>query len=328
MLAHDLSGRLDRTTNREAEEMRRSHLRFVNSVLLGLAVAGAGVGCESGPEEIPGSALQIPLTQPGAGGVIYHLNNATYVSDTAVVVPLSPGFYSVELLDGWVIERELPGAPPEELDVLLASRNPMTVPVLSEFPTYAQFQFLVGTTDGPLLLTFGVQESWVFVGNMFISTNTPSESSTGAFATLTPGTNLSMSMHFAANSTATTETATGGFARQIFAYPNTVSFFGNDHFHDVVGPAFTGTGAFFEVINNGTTPFELSPTSMWGQDGDVIYDLQITGAPDRASGSVDSDGYPEAAYLSIFPAFTMNRYENGILTDTVTGQLSLWLNAN
>jgi hypothetical protein len=319
------------------------HSFRTTAFLMGLTViAGGCAGEEAGPQG--SSALQIPLSQPAPDGMstyflrdaTFHITNASGVDlmvdgggdDQTLVVPLDPGLYDVRLVDGWHMERVVPGQPPEAAPALLASHNPAPVLVFAEFPAYVSFQFLLGSTEGPLNITFGVYESWAAAGNMYVTTNEPQPGSTGAFAEVPAGSFLGMAIHFPQDQLINFEMPDGSHLRQIGMSPLAASFFGAEIFEDHVGPSFAGSYANLQITVDATGTCSMADTTIYSITGSdsVFYVLLLTGGT-VCSGGLDAEGYMQIHHMSLSPQFELQRYETGVLTDRLTGTMSLIFSA-
>lgn len=133
-------------------------------------------GCLGAPEEpTDSSTVWIPLVQPGSDGTVYRLRDAIFHvtgpggvdlivvggdDDAGVSLILAPGQHSVELLDGWSLERSVDGGVFEPLtDAILASENPDTFRVFANRTQTVAFQFILRTTTADVTITFGVVET-------------------------------------------------------------------------------------------------------------------------------------------------------------------------
>jgi hypothetical protein len=303
-----------------------------------MAVAVAGGGCaedQSVPES--GNSLHIPLSQPGPDGMsTYYLRGATFEitddggtdllvdgggDDPTVIVSLDPGLYEVRLLDGWHMERVIAGQPPENVPALLASHNPVVVLVQAQAPAFAGFQFLLGTTEGPLSISFGIAESWLAYGSMYFATNEPSAGST-AFADVPVGGSAAFALHFTAGQAYNYE-VDGEQLLQISMGPLAASFFGGAAFESEVSAGYTGSYQFVQVHVDelGACSFDDTTFSSLTNDDGVYYHLSLTGPSCIAM--LDVDGHIQVDNLQLIPQFELSRYQDGVLTDRLTGTLSM-----
>jgi hypothetical protein len=322
-----------------------SSLRAVAAAAM-LAFAAMGAACSPvGDPAVEGAgSLTIPLSQPAPDGASYHLRDATFhitghdvdlsltgePDDPSVQLSLEPGAYQVALLDGWTLELVTADDPPAPLDALLASHNPMSITVQAGMPAIASFQFLLGASTTPVTITFGVQPSWMASGTLTIDTNEPQPGSTGAFADALPGSEIGLAVHYPAWSTGLIMDGMGGKGLQINLSPLVAEFFGPAVFEDDLGPALTGTSVTLVVTNHGTFPFDFDGATFASppEPGSPIsYELILTAGP-SGSGGIDLNGFPMLSFLRIAPEFTLNRYEDSVLTDRLTGTLDLLFTDN
>lgn len=157
---------------------------FIAAVLLaGAPLAG---GCVAS-EPLTGQ-LELPLVQPGPHGEIYHLANATFDiaggsgfaqtvtggDETSIVLSVPPGPTTIELHDGWTLERSVDGghnfAP---VQALLGSPNPMFARILANQPAIIEIAFLVRDPNGTLEIRLGVTPTpRELAGPVFVNTGT------------------------------------------------------------------------------------------------------------------------------------------------------------
>jgi hypothetical protein len=148
--------------------MRPSIHSFVALAIIALAPIGAG--CTATPDQAEGS-VEIPLTQPGPDGALYHLSATLEVtgpsgvpqfvdatgSTATVSLSVPPGITSVLLDSGWTLSKSTDGgASFQPVSALLGSFNPATVRVLANTPVSVEFDFLVRDVNGELTVHFGV----------------------------------------------------------------------------------------------------------------------------------------------------------------------------
>ena len=138
-------------------------------IYLAVAVAFASsIGCATTSDSA--GTLQIPLVQSDGAGTQYRLSarfavsgpDETLIVDGAIDAPavtlaLSPGAYTVTVLDGWHLERSVDGQPFEPLVAQLGSLNPTPVTIAPGGSATVVFFFLIDVGDhGNLTITFGV----------------------------------------------------------------------------------------------------------------------------------------------------------------------------
>lgn len=142
--------------------------------------AAAALGCATGPSDKPvdpnAGQLVMALTQTGPHGEIFRLNHAVFEIihtdngsteffdatpfDGAATVNLAPGIVTVELLDGWALEKSTDGGLTfQPVSALLGSPNPNTIRILANQLAFMEFAFLIRQTDGTLAITLGVDLS-------------------------------------------------------------------------------------------------------------------------------------------------------------------------
>jgi hypothetical protein len=116
--------------------------------------------------------LVMQLVQPGPHGELFHLASATFdivdatghtttVTDSGfgaqVRVTLPPGIASVQLRDGWTLEKSTDGGSTfQPVGALLGSLNPNVVRVLANSLAFVEFDFVIRSATGTLALTLGI----------------------------------------------------------------------------------------------------------------------------------------------------------------------------
>lgn len=149
-------------------------------VVIGLSLGIAGTSCTlaeqvSAPEKA--GVLRVALVAQ-ASGIMYRLRNALFTitgpsstqldSETnpdaaALTTTLNVGSYTVQLENGWALER-LDAAGPVGVQASLVSPNPVSVSVVQGGSADANFQFLtngvlINLGTGKLNVTFGVSHA-------------------------------------------------------------------------------------------------------------------------------------------------------------------------
>lgn len=143
------------------------------AALLAAVPLAQGCATDPGPGESPDTGeLVMQLVQPGPHGDIFHLRDATFditdgtgrtttVTDSGlgaqVRVTLPPGIASVQLRDGWTLERSTDGGTTfQPVGALLGSLNPNVVRVLANSLVFVEFDFVIRNATGTLALTLGI----------------------------------------------------------------------------------------------------------------------------------------------------------------------------
>src|SRR5262249_24179604 len=134
------------------------------TLFVALLIAAASSACHNDPPPPPQSTGEVHLSLTGsAGGVTYRLRNAQFVitalsngaqttlnseTDPSAVVlttMLAVGMYSVNLENGWALERTDTG---QTVDATLTSPNPRMFQILAGSTTTLTYDF--STSGGPL----------------------------------------------------------------------------------------------------------------------------------------------------------------------------------
>jgi hypothetical protein len=139
------------------------------AVMQGCAVGGAD---DLPGDELPTGEIVLQLAQPGPHGEVFHLNNAVFDVtsasgavttvfdsgfDAQITLALEPGIASVQVRDGWTLERSVNGGVTfTPVSALLGSPNPNFVRVLANQPAFIGFDFLVRDSNGTLAITLGI----------------------------------------------------------------------------------------------------------------------------------------------------------------------------
>ena len=134
--------------------------------------APLAAGCATNAEEPVTGQLVLPLVQSGPHGELFRLSHATFdifgndgsfqsvdggTAQNAVAVSLAPGVFTVQLEDGWVLEKSLDGGSNFlPVSALLGSPNPSGLRVLANQPVILEYDFLVRNIDGTLMIKLGV----------------------------------------------------------------------------------------------------------------------------------------------------------------------------
>lgn len=238
--------------------MRTSSL---SSYVFSLAAIAAAVGCASsdtpapteGPAE-PTGTLQLPLTQAGPDGTLYHLsgsfsinsqNGITAVDATGntptVTVALPPGLISIQLLDGWTLAQSTDGgATFTPVDALLGTSNPSSQRILANQPLTVGFTFLVRTTVGQLTIGFGVDTSPRELAGGIVVDNDPLNA-TGAYVSYAHA-RMDFANYYTLAGTQDLTQVDGSKDRTFFSDAMAMEFFndGLGLLRDQVGPAMAG----------------------------------------------------------------------------------------
>jgi hypothetical protein len=149
--------------------------RMFAAVALSAAVlqgCAAGAADDAPDDELPTGQLVLQLVQPGPNGEIFHLSNAIFDVtsatgnvtsivdfgfDSQITLSLEPGIASVQLRDGWTLEKSVNGGVTfTPVSALLGSLNPNFVRVLANQPSFIGFDFLVRNSNGTLAITLGI----------------------------------------------------------------------------------------------------------------------------------------------------------------------------
>jgi hypothetical protein len=146
-------------------ERPRTKHRICVALMLGtVALATVSTGCSSaGDDKTKSQVGTLNMSLVGeANGVTYRLRNAMFVvngpEDTVlnseddpnaatIAAELDSGDYSIDLQDGWVLER-LDGTAFVQVDSLLVSPDPTTFHISANVPTSVTYQF---STNGVIV---------------------------------------------------------------------------------------------------------------------------------------------------------------------------------
>jgi hypothetical protein len=152
----------------------RMAMSVIATVLLAAAVPFAqGCATTAAPDDPETGELLLQLVQPGPGGEVYHLANATFDItsfvtgavttvdgsgfEPQVVVSLPPGLIDVELRDGWMLEKSVDGGTTfQPVSALLGTPNPNVVRVLANSLVFVQFDFIIRQTNGSTAISLGI----------------------------------------------------------------------------------------------------------------------------------------------------------------------------
>lgn len=154
-----------------AQAAARIPMSILAAALLAVS-APLAAGCATNAEEPATGQLVLPLVQSGPHGELFRLSHATFdifgndgsfqsvdggTAQNAVAVSLAPGVFTVQLEDGWVLEKSVDGGSNFlPVSALLGSPNPSGLRVLANQPVILEFDFLVRNTDGTLMIKLGV----------------------------------------------------------------------------------------------------------------------------------------------------------------------------
>jgi hypothetical protein len=290
--------------------------------------AALATGCAAGPASDTGT-LQIPLSEPGPDGAIYHLEGSfqftgpqgiTQVddvgSDPSVTVELTPGLYEVQLLDGWLLERSGDGgATYDPISAIIGSLNPVPVRVLGNQPAAVNFQFLMRNADGELVIAFGVSTvPRELAGGMVISTGT------GQYADYSNRT-VDYAVYY--DLAATTRTTAADGTRDA-GY--TAGFVGGEFFNDTAGilssqgPAIAGGTLEYHLAVNPDGSQVLTGRLETGNFPDTILNFGPRTLDTPLA--VDADGFAVDGFLfDSFVPFTLTTLFDSTGGDTLTGQM-------
>jgi hypothetical protein len=148
--------------------------RVFAAVLAGAAIALSGCAAAGDADEPATAQLVLPLVQPGSAGELYHLANATFDitalnssfaatvdgsgSESSLAVALPPGLFTVQLRDGWTLEKSVDGgASFAPVSALLGTTNPSTARALAGQPVIVEFGFVIRNADSTAQITLGVE---------------------------------------------------------------------------------------------------------------------------------------------------------------------------
>lgn len=147
-------------------------LTLITAALLAAPLAGCATS--PGADDPATGQLVLPLIQPGSHGELYHLGNATFDiagltngfattvdgsgNDAEIAVAMPPGLFTIQLHDGWTLEKSVDGgATFEPVSALLGSANPQLLRVLADQPLIVELDFVLRSTVGGLQIRLGVE---------------------------------------------------------------------------------------------------------------------------------------------------------------------------
>jgi hypothetical protein len=284
------------------------------------------------------STLDIPLTQPGPDGNLYHLSGTFAITagdgslvavdgsgtSDSVSVELPPGITSVLLQPGWALSKSSDGgATFAPVDAILASANPALLRVLGNQPATVSFMFLIRDPNGDLTITFGVDTSpRELAGGIIV------QSTTGDFMGPYDHARMDLSIYYTLASL-DKNTLVDGSKQEVF----TAGSVGIEVFNDPVGteanvvaPAMAGGFLFYTVTvhpdgtqevdgefdgaNSPFTVLHFGPHTLDPSMGEVLIPL-------------DADGFAQDVFFyDPFMTFTQTTsLDTG--DATLTGQLRL-----
>jgi hypothetical protein len=311
--------------------------------------AAAALGC-AGPSEKPvdpnAGQLVMALTQIGPHGEIFRLNNAVFEIihtdngsteifdatpfDGAATVDLAPGVVTVELLDGWALEKSTDGGLTfQPASALLGSPNPNTIRILANQPVFMEVAFLIRQTDGTLAITLGVDLSpRELAGGMVV------QSATGSLAGYAVGgaRSLDFAVYFKLFSLQSMTLPDGTKQRVYTAFgqqgslgpvplPSTAlaaEFFNDDigTIAGTIGPSMTGGALTYTVSAKPDGTVELSG-QLFGRFTEIDFGPN---AIDAIIPTLDTDGFPNDEFFYDMSApFTLTAPD----VSTATGLLRI-----
>jgi hypothetical protein len=316
---------------------------FTRALLAAAVLAAAPlVGCVTADDAAAGTGqLTIPLVQPGSHGELYHLANAifdvtpagaaTFTIDgsgaqSEIDLSLPPGVVSVQLRDGWVLERsDDGGASFQPVSALLGTFNPAGARVLANEPVIVEFAFVIRDANGTAQITLGVVPDPRELAGGFLIT-----SATGDFepyATMNRNLDFAVFFQLAGQQLVTLP---DGTKQRIYTagpfgvaspFSSGVTAVAAEIYNDKLGvlsasfaPTFAGAFLQYTVAAKPDGTVELS--------GTLQGDAEIDFGPNAIDANVPAigvDGFPADAFFydSTLP-FTMTAAEG-----TITGQLRM-----
>ena len=139
---------------------------------LALSIAVIATGCEGQlPDFSHYGSISVALSQTQPDGTIYSLTNAAFEisgpggtqtvdgnsSLASVELTLPPGLTTIQLLDGWILQKTPPEVPiPQTVSALLGTSNPVLLRVIANQSATVTFSFIVRSATGDVNVTFGV----------------------------------------------------------------------------------------------------------------------------------------------------------------------------
>lgn len=315
----------------------RSARILSGSILAALALAAGCATTEpSAPDEPATAQIVIPLIQGGTRGELYHLANATFdvtgrggfattldgsTFESSLSVNVPPGIFSIELRDGWVLERSLDGGESfTPVSALLGTPNPNTARALANQPAFVSFDFLIREATGSLELRLGVvPDPRELAGGIVIDT------ATDGLAAYT-GTSFDFAVFFQLASLQSVELPDGGKQRiydagqlgVIGPFPQFASAVAAEFYNDPIGilagpVADDLAGAFLEYL---VTARPEGTVELQGQM--IGLETQIDFGPHTIEAvvpSLDVGGFPDDVFFydSTLP-FTLTHFSLGTMS--------------
>jgi hypothetical protein len=272
--------------------MKRSQILLVLPLVLALARCAPS----SSPDEGIGR-VAIPLSNTGSDGLLYTVHDATLsitgaeehmISDTSsaeVLMDLTAGSYEIELGGEWYVTRETDGEP-EEIGVVLVSRNPQAFKVSEGQTTVVTFNFVVADRDGALRTMVTFDEGHWLAGNFTITDNPDTGNSTDYFDPI-EGVSTDFVIYFAIESQ--DKIGSGGGYEQavdIHTGPVSLTFPGSsDPNLAALASSLSGSTMVMRLIASGSY-VSMSSAAIHSDDFSVILSAEEADVP------VDAEGFP------------------------------------
>lgn len=311
----------------------------LSTFMFSLAAIAAAAGCasEGGPTTDhpaePTGTLELPLSQTGPDGTLYHLSGVFEISGPGGVVDLDatgnaqtvstalpPGLISIELLDGWTLTQSVDGGLTfTPVSALLGSSNPSSQRILANQPLQVGFTFLVRSTVGELTIGFGVDTDPRELAGGIVVDNDPTHAS-GDYVPYAHA-RMDFANYYTLAGTQDVTQPDGSKDRTFFSDAMAMEFF-NDPFGllvNQVGPAMAGGFLQYTV--------SVKPDGTQELTGEIdSFDAPFTTivlGPTTLTTPVplDAAGFATDAFIfESFLAFTMTTsFDSG--DATMTGQL-------
>jgi hypothetical protein len=292
--------------------------RFAGALLAALSLT-AGCAAGDGATDEPATAqIVVPLIQQGTQGELYHLANATFDItgrdgfaitldgsgfESSLSANIPPGLFSIQLRDGWVLERSFDGGDTfVPVSALLGTPNPNSARALANQPTLVSFDFLLRETTSNVQIRLGVVPApRQLAGGIVIDTATDG---LAAYAR----TSFDFSVYFQLASLQSVVLPDGG-KQQIYdagqlgvigPFPQFASAVAVEFYHDPIG-ILSGSvtddlaGAFLEYL------VTARPDGTVDLQGQLIgIETRIDFGPDlidSVAPPLDADGFPQDVFF-------------------------------
>jgi hypothetical protein len=285
---------------------------------------GGEIGTVEQPQPQAEGTLRLPLISPAPDGKVYRLVGATFtitgpqtftITDTSadtVYTTLQAGAYTIQLGDGWRMERT--DAPGTAVPAQLLSPNPLPLLVTKDELSMVRFQFKLAG-DGAADVGIKVDKGGWLAGTLQF-TERENSGYPSPFDDL-----VGKSVPFLISYESATFTKENYYGKvlRVHTGPVTVQFGGAPS--DLLARAaasLNGSTLIFELRADGPTGF-ITFSNMFFMSHPEAFELELAPSP-YFLGAIDSEGYPAVRNFQ-FNTMAFLRDSNG--SDGVRGTASV-----